>query len=166
MDERWDELWTNTLKPWLDELEVERKQALRHRLYCLAGGFAAGFAVGGLLYLWAGDGVFFFFGLFVSTVIGGIVGNQRVSRLAKQVKTRLNSAVAEALDLSYMESRPSRRGSRPCATTTCCPPTIAAISRTVSPANGRAAISSSMRRIWNSGAGPTSAPTMSPSSAV
>ena len=40
MDERWDELWTNTLKPWLDELEVERKQALRHRLYCLAGGFA------------------------------------------------------------------------------------------------------------------------------
>ena len=43
MDERWDELWTNTLKPWLDELEVERKQALRHRLYCLAGGFAAGF---------------------------------------------------------------------------------------------------------------------------
>jgi len=103
MDQRWDDLWTNTLKPWLDELEIERKKALRHRLYCLAGGFAAGFAVGGLLYLWAGDGVFFFFGLFVSTVIGGVVGNQRVARLAKQVKTRLNTAVAEALDLSYME---------------------------------------------------------------
>ena len=103
MDQRWDDLWTNTLKPWLDELEIERKKALRHRLYCLAGGFAAGFAVGGLLYLWAGHGVFFFFGLFVSTVIGGFVGNQRVARLARQVKTRLNTAVAEALDLSYME---------------------------------------------------------------
>ena len=23
MDERWDELWTNTLKPWLDDQRIE-----------------------------------------------------------------------------------------------------------------------------------------------
>ena len=110
MDARWERLWTDTLKPWLDELELERKKALRYRLQATGMGFVAGLGFGALLLLWAGDWVFFGFGVFVATVMGVTIGNKRVSDLSKRVKVQLNTAIAEALELSYLEkpSQPAR----------------------------------------------------------
>jgi len=103
MDERWEALWRDTLEPWLQGLEGERRSVLAQRRMWLGGGFAAGVLAGALLWRQTGDAPMMLLGLAAGFALGAIIGNRRVSRLAKRVKARLNTAIAEALDLRYAE---------------------------------------------------------------
>jgi len=104
MDERWEALWRDTLEPWLQGLEGERREAVAQRRLWIGGGLAAGIALGALLWSRTGDAPFMLIGVGAGAAIGAIVGNRRVSKLAKRVKTRLNTAIAEALSLRYAET--------------------------------------------------------------
>jgi hypothetical protein len=110
MDERWEALWRDTLEPWLQGLEGERRKAVARRRIWIAGGLAAGIALGAVLWSQTGDMPFMLIAIGAGVAIGAVVGNRRVSQLAKRVKTRLNTAIAEALDLRYAEkpAEPSR----------------------------------------------------------
>jgi hypothetical protein len=99
----WDKLWESTLQPWLSELEGERIAAIKQRNYWIAG--AVAFAVVCFILfviVWPIPQIAFF-AAFGGVAIGGVVGNKRVSALKRQVKQRLNSAIAHALNLTYSD---------------------------------------------------------------
>lgn len=100
----WDGLWRDTLEPWLRGLEGERKAAVRERRLWIAGGVLLGGGLGLVIALQSGEAPFGIFAFVAGLVLGLLIGNRRVHRLSKRVKARLNTAVAEALDLAYAES--------------------------------------------------------------
>ncbi|WP_300543352.1 DUF3137 domain-containing protein [Maricaulis sp.] len=97
----WNTLWNDRLKPWLEGLESERRAAVRERRLWTLGGAVLGLGAGAAVAANTGEAVIAAFGLAGGLVAGLLIGNRRVHRLAKRVKSRLNTAVAEALGLSY-----------------------------------------------------------------
>lgn len=76
---------------------------MARRRQWILGGLAVGLAAGALLWWWTGEPPFLLVTLGAGLGIGAAVGNIPVSRLARRVKTRLNTAVAGALGLRYAE---------------------------------------------------------------
>ncbi|WP_238934806.1 DUF3137 domain-containing protein [Maricaulis parjimensis] len=99
----WDKLWESTLGPWLSELEGERVAAVTERRYWILAGIALGtVCIVLFLIVWPLPQVAFFGGM-GAIFLGAVIGNRRVNKLRKQVKLRLNGAIAQALGLTYAE---------------------------------------------------------------
>ncbi|MEA1941471.1 MAG: DUF3137 domain-containing protein [Pseudomonadota bacterium] len=101
MDERWDTLWRDTLEPWLQGLEGERRKAIAWRRICTLVGGVLGAGFGGIFAARNGEWMLVPAGAVGGLVFGFLVGNGRVAGLAKRIKTRLNTAIAGALGLRY-----------------------------------------------------------------
>ncbi len=102
----WDTLWAQALQPWLSGLEGERVAAIRQRNLWVGGSIALAVVLVILFVtVWPVPQIAFFAAVGV-VAIGAMVGDRRVSALKRQVKERLNSAIAHALNLTYSEKPP------------------------------------------------------------
>ena len=99
----WDKLWDETLGPWLSELEGERVAAVRQRNIWIGASIAfAVLCVILFVIVWPVPQLAFFAAV-GAVAVGGIVGSKRVTALKRQVKQRLNTAIAHALNLTYSD---------------------------------------------------------------
>ena len=101
VDAKFEQLWQERLKPWLDGLERERKQAVGAFWIWLF--VAIAIVLAGLMVVGAMNddnfGVVLVFGVFAFFAL--MAGQSKLSKLRKRIKEELNTAIAEACDLTY-----------------------------------------------------------------
>ncbi len=100
----WDRLWDETLGPWLSELESERVAAVRERRTWIVGSILVAVVIAVcFIIIWQVPPVALF-GCVGVLGFGTMIGSRRVKLLRGRVKQRLNTAIAQALDLTYSDT--------------------------------------------------------------
>ena len=97
-----DQVWAE-LKPWLDEREAFRKTAVNQFFVSIMAGVGLGGAVALVAFSMGLDGMWALLIVIGSAVLGGMFRFGPIGDLHSEVKTQLNTRVADLFELSYRE---------------------------------------------------------------
>lgn len=96
-----NQLWTETLEPWLAGLEKDRKRYILLRWRWTAGGTALALVVAGVLAWQNVEAVPIVMALVLGPFLGYMIGSHALHAMSKRIKAELNTKIAGALGLAY-----------------------------------------------------------------
>lgn len=95
-------VWAD-LEPWLAEREAVRQKAVKSFFTGIAAGFAFGLVVGLLIVSFGGEWPLMGLAVVAGGVLGGLIRHGGLSQLHSEIKTGLNTRLAEEFSMQYSE---------------------------------------------------------------